>query len=227
MVQRRLVGDGNALRRAVRTPQIIAVDRQATLDEPLRYGGHVVLGPGRAPQRDREAIGRHAVEIELRAVDEGDADRPLAGADGFPHATDTRERRSHARGFAATCRNDVDVVHKLAPPPYRTGNFGALDVRVGIHRRSEAARFAKRLGKQDARAGVAKEGDPFQDLVRGLWAKARELGEPAIARCLLELADGLNSECLMDLTDLRDAEPRNAKHLEQAFGRRRAQTLEV
>src|SRR5918999_5618789 len=83
------------------------------------------------------------------------------------------------------------------------------------------------MRKEHPGPGVAKKGDPLENLLRGLWTEAAKRGETSVAGRLFQLVHRLDSQITVDLMDLRRPESGNAQHLEQTVGSGCAQSLEV
>lgn len=171
-VERELVGDrdGGIARRA----QLVLHDSKATLGGPRAQGRHVVRAAGRAPERNAELRGRHAMKIELRAIHEADAHRASAGARHLAHARCASERGGDFRRGGTARGDDINVAHDLAAPAHRSGDGGALHVRVRLDRRAQADRFSQRAVREHIVARLAKEGDSLEDALRGLGPEALE-----------------------------------------------------
>src|SRR5687768_11606816 len=146
--------------------------------------------------------GSHAVEVEMRAIDEGNAHRCPAGADRVAYAADAGKRRCDGSRIAATGGDDVDVADDFAVPPDRARDLRPLHVRVRGDGREQATRLSERVREKHARAGVPKKGDPLENLFRRLRPEALELRKASVARRLLELVHRLESQIAVDLVDL-------------------------
>jgi hypothetical protein len=85
---------------------------------------------------------------------------------------------------------------------------------------------ARPWGRQHLRAAFLEPGDAAQHLLRRARAEARQLGESAVARGVLELLQGVDAQPFVDAADARGPEPRHAHHLEESFGRALAQAVE-
>jgi hypothetical protein len=127
-VQRLLIGDRH--RAAIAVEQPVALEHEPTLDEAWGDGREVLGGSGRAPERDRELLGRHAVQVDARPVDVGDRHRCTAGAARRLHAGRVGERGRHRLWSRAAGGYDVDVAHRLTPPAQRAGELRVDDVGV-------------------------------------------------------------------------------------------------
>ena len=99
-------------------------------------------------------------------------------------------------------------------------NRGLVDVGVLANEPNEILRFDASARIQLEYTGLARERDALEDLLGGLRPKATDLGEPAVARRLLQLRDIGDLELLVDLVNLLGRKPRNGEQVEEAFRRR-------
>ena len=112
--------------------------------------------------------------------------------------------------------HEDEVAHDLAPPPHLAGDDRAAHAGQLLQRGAQALRLFGGVVGQPEGAGLPQVGDALEDVLRGLLAEARQLGEPAVVRGRLELGQGIDAEHVVDLPNLGDAEAGDGEHLDQA-----------
>ena len=187
---------------------------------------HMSLGTGRAEPGHDELIGGHALQHEADAVVVADRDLARAAADGVAHARRTHDRRGHRFGLARAGRDDLHFAHRLAVPTDVACDLRAHHARLPAHDGEQAFGLGASMRIEHLRTALLEPRDPAQHLLCGARAEARELGEPAIARGVVEFLERVDAESFVDPTDARGAEPRDAQHLEESLGRRLAEPVE-
>src|SRR5690349_17308115 len=171
----------------------------------------------------------HATKREAHAIDELDIDRVGVSAGRLSNTGETCKRGRDGLGTrrGSTAGDDRDTADDFAMAANVAGNDRLLDIGMFTHERGEMLRLGapSRIKLENAR--LAREGNSFENALGRLRAEAANLREASVFSCLLEIADIGNLELLVDLVDLLGRETRDLEHVEQAFGRRLTQLVEI
>ena len=201
-------------------------EREPSLHEARRDRGDVLGAPRRGDERKPEIAVERAVQAERDSVDEQDLDR-RAGPGRLFHSANARERRGDGLGIGAAPGDDVEVADRLAMAAQGSGDGHAHDVGMRRDHRPQSLALGASVVVESLRPARPEERDAGENLVGGLLAVARELGETPVAGGLLELVDGLDGERLVNPEDLRRSHARHPQHLKQSLGSGGPELLEI
>ena len=124
----------------------------------------------------------------------------------FVDARDLAEPRENVGGGDLGDQYDDEIPNDFSPAPNLAGGHRAQDSGHPSEGLDQRAGLLSSVMRQAEGAGLPEERDALLDVVGGLLAEAGQCGEAAIGCGSFEFREGVDSECLVNLPDLGDAE---------------------